>query len=67
MIPQIDQKYRCKACAQIFDLPHRVPSDEGEYNACANCRSLFITPLFIVDGVEYHSQTEAIRAIYKEN
>ena len=67
MTPQIEQKYRCSACTQIFEVPHRVPSDEGEYNACAMCRSLFITPVFIVDGVEYHSQDEAICAIYKEN
>ena len=66
-LPEVEQIYVCEKCTHKFKIPLRVESQEGEYNACARCKSLFIIPKFVVEGAgEFDSEFDACRACFKE-
>ncbi|MBQ2704742.1 MAG: hypothetical protein IJF58_04255 [Clostridia bacterium] len=63
--PQIEKLYECKRCRFKFDVPLRIESAEGEYNACRRCENLHIKPLYIVSGVgAFDDEGEAYTAYF---
>ena len=63
--PQIKKLYECKRCRFKFDVPLRIESAEGEYNACRRCENLHIKPLYIVSGVgEFDDERQAYSAYF---
>lgn len=63
--PKVEKIYRCNKCKFKFPIPLRLEFADGEYNACRQCKSLYIQPLYLVSGVgEFEYESDAYSAYF---